>query len=173
MNRKILFVIAPRDFRDEEYLEPRRLFDAAKCDVVVASSVAGPVRGFHGTWVTSDRTLADCHAKDFDAVVFAGGRGVKVYFDDPAAQRLAREAVESGKVLAAICSAPGILANAGVLQDVAATSWETERPLLVAKGAVLDTSKPVVRCGRIITGEGAPVSAAFGREVIQALGLSA
>jgi protease I len=171
MYKKILFVIAPRDFRDEEYLEPRKLFDAAGCEVVVASSVVGPVRGFHGTWVTADKAIPECHARDYDAVVFAGGRGVKVYFDDAGAQRLAREAVEHGKVLAAICSAPGILANAGVLQDVAATSWETERPLLVAKGAVLDTSKPVVRSGRIVTGEGAPVSSAFGREVLRTLGL--
>ncbi len=75
-------------------------------------------------------------AEDFDAIVFIGGPGVVEYVANPAALNLAREAVRQRKILAAIDTAPSILANAGVLTGVRATSFLSERNRLILAGAV-------------------------------------
>ena len=155
---RVLFVLASRDFRDEEYLEPRRAFDAAGFEVTVASGTVGPIRGALGTWVRSERLVSQVRASDFDAIVFAGGDGARELLDSRAAHRLCRDAVSHGRVLAAICLAPAILARAGVLRDIAATCHPDARPDLAAGGAVV-RGEPLAVSGHIVTAD-CPASAA-------------
>ena len=165
---RILMVVASRNFRDEEYLEPRRVFDEAGCQVTVASSVVGPVRGRFGAWVRAERQIAECRASEFDAVVFVGGEGASEYLDNRTAHRLCREALKANRVLAAICMAPSILANAGVLKDLAVTAHPPERRNIEARGAVWSCD-PVVVSGRIVTADGPASASAFGQKVVSML----
>ncbi len=165
---RILMVIASRDFRDEEYLVPRAAFEAAGCEVTVASSGVGRAKGLFGAWVPIDRTLATCRAVEFDAVVFVGGTGAVEYFDSRTAHRVCREAVEANRVLGALCVAPSILANAGVLEGLRATCYPTQEQHLSDCGAVL-AGTPVATAGRVITGDGPNSAAAFAKAVLAAL----
>jgi protease I len=165
---RILMVVASREFRDEEYLTPRALFDGAGHEVTVASSVAR-ARGALGTWVPADRALAECRAAEYDAVVFVGGTGASEYFDSRTAHRLCRDAVAAGKVLAAICMAPSILANAGALDGMSATCYPTQERHLADCGAVL-AGTPVATAGRIVTADGPAHARDFAAAVLKALG---
>lgn len=167
----ILMVVASRDFRDEEYSEPRRLFEAAGCTVVTASSATGPVRGALGTWVEVDRVLAGCRAAEFDAVVFVGGYGALEYGESGTAHRLCREALDQRRVLAALCVAPVILARAGVLEHRRATCFPDQRETLQSLGAVL-TREAVTVDGRMVTADGPLHAREFARAVLRALDLS-
>ena len=105
---------------------------------------------------------------DYNAIVFIGGQGAVEYFDNPIALNIAREAAAKRKVLAAICIAPTVLANAGVLTGVRATSFISERDRLVQSGAVY-TGAPVERDRFIITASGPLAAVPFGRAIADAL----
>lgn len=122
-------------------------------------------KGMFGGTVKPDTTLEDVDVSRFDALVFVGGSGAKIYFDDPTAHRLAREAYENGRVVAAICIAPSTLANAGLLGGKKATCFPSESQNLREKGAVY-TGKPVEQDGRIVTADGPGSAREFGLDVL-------
>ena len=146
---QVLLVIAPENFRDEEYAEPRAVFEAAGYTVVVASASLETATGMLGMEVQPDLLLADVQVGDYDAVVFIGGMGARAYWDDPQAHRIAQEAVAAGKVVGAICIAPVILARAGVLEGKQATVFKGNCGELEAGGAICDSDIPVHHFGTL------------------------
>lgn len=170
--RRVLLVIAPDRFRDEEYREPRAVIEEAGGRVAVASTRLGRARGMLGLEVEPDVTLDRVRAEDFDAVVFVGGSGASVYWDDPAAHALARRAADLGKVVAAICIAPVTLARAGLLRGRRATCWPAEASRLEAAG-VRCTGNPVEEDGLIVTGSGPQAARLFGEALARALARTA
>ena len=169
VTRKILMVIAPEDFRDEEYQVPREIFETEGFEVTVASSRLGTAQGSRGMTTKVDCLLDGVRASDYDAVVSVGGKGSWDYFENPEAQRLAQETAGSSRtLLCAICSAPGILAKAGVLAGKRVTSFQRETGLLKEKGAFF-TGKEVETDGRLITGNGPAAAEAFARSIVAAL----
>jgi protease I len=167
--KRVLLVIASRDFRDEEYAAPRKALEEAGARVTVASSSLKPSRGMLGLVVQPDLLLPDARAADYAAVVFVGGSGAGEYWDDATAHALAKAAVAAGKVTAAICIAPVTLANAGLLAGKSATVWPECRNQLTQKGARL-AEGAVVCDGPLITGNGPPAAAEFGTALVNALG---
>lgn len=171
MAKRVLMVIAPEGFRDEEYQQPREEFRRAGFEVVTASTVEGEAVGMLGGTAIAEKAIDKVEVTGFDAVVFIGGGGASIYFDDARAHRLARDAVSGGKVLAAICISPTILANAGLLKGRKATVWKDDRLIgnLKVKGAVY-TGMDVERDGNIITASGPQAARKFGQEIVKALG---
>lgn len=167
--KKILMVIAPENFRDEELLEPKDIFENAGADVTIASKGAESAKGSYGAVVTVDEDITDVNAGDYDAIVFVGGSGSSVYFNDETAHNIARQAYESGKIVAAICIAPSTLANAGLLEGKKVTSWSSEQNNLESKGAEY-TGAVVEQDGRIITGNGPDAATEFGQKIAETLG---
>lgn len=166
--KSILMVIAPENFRDEELLEPKDVFENAGALVTIASKGTDSAKGSYGALVTVDLDIKEVNAEDYDAVVFIGGSGSSVYFEDETAQNLAKEAYEMGKVVGAICIAPSILANAGLLEGKRATSFPSEEKNLAGHGAVY-TGSSVEQDGRIITGNGPNAATEFGQKIAEAL----
>jgi len=166
---QVLFVIAPQNFRDEEYTEPHAVLEAAGYTVVVASSSLEMATGMLGVEVQPDLLLLDVQVGDYDAVVLIGGMGAATYWDNPEAHRIAQEAVAAGKVVAAICIAPVILARAGVLEGKQTTVFHGNCGELEAGGAICDSDVPVQRDGLIITGNGPAAATAFGEAILDAL----
>ena len=162
---KVLFVIAHKDFRDEELLVPKHLL--SKYDITIASTETTTARGTQGAELNPDITLDKALERidEFDAVIFVGGSGAKEYFNDNTAHKIAKGAKN---VLAAICIAPIILANAGVLDGKKVTVWDdgrgTQKNQLESKGiAVMDT--PVVVDGNIVTANGPDVAEEFAERI--------
>jgi len=166
--KRVVMVIAHRDFRDEELLKPQALLEKAGAQVTVASSSLEPATGALGAKVTPDVLQKDVDADAYEAVVFIGGPGAKEYWDDRTAHALARAGVEQGKVVAAICIAPVTLANAGLLDGKKATVWRTESGRLRAQGADY-TGAEVEVDGRLITSNGPEAAEDFGKAIAEAL----
>lgn len=166
----VLMVVAPSDFRDEEFIEPRHVLENAGHRVFVASRSAGPCQGARGSTVRATLGLSEVRADRFDAAVFVGGSGAETYFDDPEAHRVAVEFARAGKVLGAICIAPAILARAGVLAGRRATVFPSERAVLQARKA-LPQRQDVVIDGKVVTASGPAHATAFGQALVQALAL--
>jgi protease I len=166
----VLLVIAPEGFNDSEYLQPRAVLEAAGCRVVVASLSVEVAVGMRGTQVEPDVVLAEVDGTEYDAVLFIGGSGADVYWDDAQAHRVAREAVNQDRVVGAICIAPVILARAGVLEGRDATVFSPSSlcPELEARGATCSFER-VQRDGRIVTGNGPEAAQEFAEVVIRVL----
>lgn len=160
-------IIAPRDFRDEEYFETRKVLEESGIEITVANSTGQPSKSMFGKIVNPDKNFYDVDSKDYDAIVFIGGQGTPVYFDNKQTQNLAKEFNSSGKIVAAICIAPVILARAGVLDGKKATVFPSGRNDVNAVGTY--TGNLVEKDSNIITGSGPEAAVEFGKRIAEAL----
>lgn len=168
MAKPVLMIVAPVNFRDEECLRPKAVLQGIGSRVTIASKGVRQARGMLGATLAVDKDIADVNVSDYAAVVFVGGSGASVYFNDPRVISIAKQASREGKIIGAICIAPSILANAGLLQGRKATAYPSEEQNLRAKGAIY-TGEDVTVDGKIITAKGPHAAAAFGEALAKAL----
>jgi len=166
--KTILMVIAPTNYRDEELSIPKEMFEDYGAKVVIASNV-DVARGIKST-VAVDVDVSAVDISKFDAIVFVGGPGVETHrlYEDDTYLSLARDAYAEDKIVAAICFAPKILANAGLLEGRNATIWYTEAAYLTSKGAHY-TGDDVTVDGLLITANGPSASRWFAEKIIRVL----
>lgn len=168
---RILMVIAPVDFRDEELFVPRAMFQRRGWDATTVSTQTGEASGMMGGVEHVDTTLDDVTLADFHALVVVGGMGSPEYLWENAKLRSMVQTMESdGKVVGAICLSGAVLGLAGVLEGKQATVWETpdSRAAIEKNGGVF-TGEPVTVDGRIVTANGPEAAEAFGHAMIKAI----
>ncbi|MDI6825706.1 MAG: DJ-1/PfpI family protein [Candidatus Aenigmarchaeota archaeon] len=165
---KVLMIIAPKNFRDEELFNTKEELESSGNDVTIASTATNTATGMLGGTVTPEMTIDEVNVDDYDAIVFVGGSGSSIYFNNSKAHEIAKNAHRKGKVIGAICIAPSTLANAGILKGKRATCWSSERGNLRAKGAIY-TGNSVEKDGKIITADGPSSARNFGREIAKLL----
>jgi protease I len=161
----VLLVVPPHDFTDREYRKTRERLEEEGFRVHVASTSLAETRGQEGTVVVPDVTIYQVEVEDYVAVAFIGGGGAGQLFYDTAAHDLAREANRSGKTVGAICMAPVILAEAGVLNGRNATAIPSVARHLDDAGANY-VYEDVVVDGNIVTGCAPHASQAFGERLV-------
>jgi len=166
---KALLIIAPENFRDEEYFHTKEELENVGIEVVTASRTTDTATGSKGGTAEPDISLREVNVDDYDAVAFIGGGGSSVYFNNPAAHDIAKKTESTGKILAAICIAPSTLANAGLLKGKKVTSFSSEEANLRAKGADY-TGDDVTEDGKLITANGPAAARKFGQAIARALG---
>lgn len=166
--KTVVMVIAQNEFRDDEFFPPKEILEKSGIKVKVASTALTEARGSLGGVYKPDLLLKDVKAGDFDAIVFVGGMGATQYLDDPLAHKLARDFLNSNKIVSAICIGPVILAKAGILKGKQATVIAPEADKLKEAGAVY-TAKAVEKDGNIITGNGPGAAKEFAEALVKAL----
>lgn len=169
--KKVLLVVAPRDFRDEEFFVPRRIFEEKGAVVTVASNKKGTATGMLGGTVEPDAVFSEVRPADYDAVVIAGGAGSKVYlWDYKELRRIVREAYGQGKIVAAICLSPVVLARAGCLKGKEAAVFPDPAAVRELKAAgVKYVDRGVVTAGSIVTARDPQSAEEFARAVARLL----
>jgi len=164
--KSVLMIIASKDFRDEELFTPKKVFEKNKIKVTVASTKTSKVTGMLKGSIKPDANIKKIKVKDYDSIIFVGGIGAKMLFKNKTAHKIAKEAVKEGKLLSAICLAPNILANAGVLEGKNATCYDSAT--LKKKGAKYQ-NKDVVTDGKIVTANGPKAAKKFADTIVKAL----
>lgn len=168
-SKKVAMIIAPKDFRDEEYFQPKVMLQAQGVEIhTIADSKEEEATGMKNGKAKIDTSLDKASAAKYDGVVFIGGLGASKYFNNKKALALAKEAAKTGKVIGAICIAPSILANAGVLSGKKATCFSSEKKNLKSKGAQV-VNKPVVVDGKIVTAQDPEAAMEFGKKLVEVL----
>jgi len=167
-NDKVLLIVAKNGFRDEELFVSKEVLETNGCIVDIASSSKGKCSGMLGKSITAGLSLDEINVPDYSAVVFIGGMGAEEYFNNPIAHRIAREAYEKGKIIAAICIAPVILGRAGILGNKYATVSKGLKNQLQVSGAVY-TGSGVEVDGNIITADGPGATEGFVYKILDAL----
>jgi protease I len=166
-----LLVVPPQGFQDEELFVTRRALEQAGVQVVVASTRIGPLTGMLTGTVRSDLLLNQVNLDNFRAVVLIGGAGAMDYLNNRVVLDLVRQAVAGRKVLAAIGTAPSILANAGALKGARATALPTEQAR-IAQGGAMYTGRPVEKDGLAVTAAGAQAAPLFAQAILETLGVT-
>jgi protease I len=169
MAKTVALVIAEKMFRDEEYQDPKMILEQAGIEVLTVSTTLEKAVGKLGLVVQPDVLLKDLKNYPVDALIFIGGAGSSQYFEDKIAHEFAWYFYNQGRIVGAICSAPVILAQAGLLKGRRATVFPTDKDYLKANEAIY-TGNQVEVDGRIITGCGPEASKQFGKELLELLG---
>ncbi|MEW5955402.1 MAG: DJ-1/PfpI family protein [Candidatus Micrarchaeota archaeon] len=170
--KKVLFVIAPTGFRDEELFEPKAVVEEKGFATAVASLSKGTASGKLGGKTDVQLTVKEAKASDFDAVAFIGGPGVETHrlYENKDVLSLAKSFAEAGKVVAAICIAPVILAAAGVLKGKKATAFpDVETLQRLEKSGASCSGSDVVVDGKIVTANGPGAAHKFGEKIADLL----
>lgn len=165
MKKRVLCLLAP-GFEEIEAIAPIDLLRRAEAEVVIAS-VTGEklLPGRCGVVVQADTTLAEVEAQPFDLLFIPGGPGVKVLREDGRPAKLAKTYAAQGKSVAAICAAPLVLSDAGLLTGKRFTAHFSVHANL--PGVLAD--ERVVKDGNLITSRGAGTAVEFGLELVGTL----
>ncbi len=169
--KRVLAVIAPTGFRDEELEQPKQILEAEGAEVEVASTVDGTCSGMLGAKVKPDLTISKAQASEYDAVIVVGGVGSSEHlWDNTELHSILKRAAESGKVIGGICLSGAVLARAGVLDGKQATVHQTPQALEeLKKAGARYVAKDVVTDGNLVTAEGPAAAKEFGRKLAERL----
>lgn len=141
----------------------------AGVNVVTAGLEPGPVTASRGVVLVPQMSLEEALPHDYDMVVLPGGMpGAENLDNDSRIGELLRRMAESDRYTAAICAAPKVLANAGILAGKRATSF----PGFVDKMNLPDVEyreEAVVQDGKVITSRGPGTAMDFALTLIEQL----
>ncbi len=167
---KKIAILAENFYEDLELWFPRLRFRGLGAEVVVVGSGSSDTyTGKHSYPVTVDKAVSQVKATDFDAVIIPGGYAPDHMRRHPEMIDLVRQAYEHGKVVAAICHGPWMLASANILKDKTVTAFFAIKVDLVNAGANF-VDQEVMVDGTIITSRKPDDLPAFCDAIAAALG---
>ena len=172
---KRILMIATDGFEQSELMEPRSILEEAGAEVTIASLDEGSIMGWDkGNWgksVSVDLTVDEVASGDFDALVLPGGQiNPDILRLNDRVIEIVREFDAANKPVAAICHAPWLLIEAGIVEGRTATSWPSVRTDLANAGArVVD--QEVAVDGHLITSRNPDDIPAFAGAVKGALAM--
>lgn len=153
-------------FEEIEAFAPVDLLRRAGIEVTTAALAPGiHVTGRSGITAHADKSLADVMATDFDLIFLPGGAGTKHLRADPRVRELVLKQHQAGRWLAAICAAPTVLNDCGLLAGrryTAHFSVANELPAILS-------GERVVTDGKITTSRGAGTAVDFGLHLVSLL----
>ncbi len=166
--KTVLLLLSP-GFEELEAVAPLDLLRRAGIEVVSASTTPELwVEGSHGIRIQADATLDASLLQDYDMIVVPGGPGVDGLRKDPRVLELLRRNHSLGKPLAAICAAPLVLLDAGLIQGRVMTSFPGSQEELEPSLKEYSQDRVVVD-GPFITSRGAGSSEEFALAIIAEL----
>jgi protease I len=167
---KRVAMLVEQEFEDREVTGPLDALRGAGATVVLVGPTAGAqFTGKRGeAVVTSDAAAGGARMHDFDALVIPGGHAPDRMRMRHAMVDLAREAMEAGKPVAAICHGPQLLISANALRGRTLTCWPSIA-IDVKNAGGLYVDKPVVVDGNLITSRKPDDVPAFSDALIRAL----
>jgi putative intracellular protease/amidase len=117
---------------------------------------AAPVAGEAGLRVVPDRTVDACDPADYEALLVPGSEDFSSIMDLQAIHNLIRAMDARGRLVAAICGGPLLLAKAGILSNRQYTVglYRRYRDLLGCFDEALFTYAPLVEAGNVLTAQG-------------------
>lgn len=171
-------ILATDGFEQVELTKPKAALEEAGATVHVVSPESGSIKGWDqdhwGDAVDVDKTLSEADASTYDALVLPGGQinPDKLRIDGDALA-FVKAFAAAGKPIAAICHAPWLLVETGLVEGRKATSYTSIRTDLKNAGAdvqdqsvVTDSDGPFV----LITSRNPDDIPAFNQAIIETVG---
>ena len=115
------------------------------------------VRSSHGVNVEMDAVLGEVDVLDYDAIILG---------ESDAVRKAILAMNDAGKIVAAVCAAPGVLGKYGLLEGKTACSFPQHEKNLIGATVVRE---PVVVDGNIVTSRGLGTTMDFGLKLLELL----
>ncbi|MBV9209828.1 MAG: DJ-1/PfpI/YhbO family deglycase/protease [Acidobacteria bacterium] len=173
IEKKRVAILVEKNFEDSEFQIPYTALQEAGAEVVVLGSrVNETYAGKQGkVSIKPDATTTEMRAGDFDAVVIPGGMAPDTMRTNMKTVRFVTDAVEQGKLVAAVCHGPQVLIEGDLLKDKRATGFRAIRKDMQNAGARFEDS-PVVVDDNLITSRRPGDLPMFTAAILRRLGLS-
>lgn len=151
MKKKVAILIE-KNFEDSEFTIPYNALKAAGAEVtVLGSRMNEKYAGKQGkASVEPDGTTTEARASDFDAVIIPGGMAPDTMRTNMKTVRFVQDAVEQGKLVAAVCHGPQLLIEGDLLKGRRATGFRAIRKDMQNAGANY-SDEPLVVDGQLVT----------------------
>jgi len=163
MKARVLCLLSD-GFEEIEMITPVDLLRRAGVEVVIAALHHKTCAGRCGIRVEADALLADLDPGAFDLLLIPGGPGVAKLREDGRPAVLAKQFHEHGKTVAAICAAPLVLMDAGLLEGGSFTAHQSVRETLAYA-----VEARVLVDDLLITSRGAGTAMDFGMALVTRL----
>ena len=168
---KRVAIIAADMVEEVELVEPRRALEDAGAETHLISMKPGEIQGFDHFDKASthkvDRAIDEADVGDYDSLLIPGGVGNPDQMrTDMRMVRFTRDFFEQGKPVAAICHAPWMLVEAGVVVGRRITSWPSLRTDITNAGAEWVDEEVVVDEG-LVTSRNPDDIPAFNEKMIE------
>ncbi len=161
----MIYMFLAEGFEEVEALCPLDLMRRAGLSVTTVGIGGKEIIGAHGITVKADITDSQYSGDGMEMVFLPGGMpGTLNLAKSPTVNEAIEYAVKNGKYIAAICAAPSILGDKGLLAGKEAICYPGFEERLT--GAVISSSK-VVQDGNIITAAGMGVAMDMGLSIVE------
>ena len=166
---KSIAILLEDGFEEIEAIVPIDVLRRLEFNVILAGRTL-QVSGSHSVEIKADRLISQLTAEELDAVILPGGLpGSTNLRDDNDVIKLVSDMYDAGKLVAAICAAPIVLAEAGIMSGKKSTGY----PMDMLREALSDadyTAERVEQDGNIITGKGPGAAFEFSVAIASYLG---
>ena len=149
--QSVLLILPSHNFNEVEYLLITNALERADIKIFIASDSSSLCIGSNGLKVKNDVQLYNIHESNFGGLILVGGSGMREYWNNKSIQSAAQKFAKNKKPVGAICSAPIILARAGILSECA-TCYPDDRPELERQGVIYKNDS-VVKIKNVITAQ--------------------
>ena len=164
----MIYVFLAEGFEEVEAITPIDLLRRAGFKVITVGVTGKVVTGARGIPVTADITAENLSTDGLEMIVLPGGMpGTKNLAASPEVNSMIDYCVKNDIYTAAICAAPTILGNLGLLKGRRATCYPGMEEQLIGAEKVTDR---VAVDGKFITSRGAGTAVDFSYALIDALG---
>ncbi|SFB11095.1 protease I [Poseidonocella pacifica] len=166
-----ILILSTNGFEQSELEYPRDELAKKGATVTLATPDGNDIKGWDtddwGSSVTADAKISDVNADDFTALVLPGGQiNPDILRTLPEVIDLIKAFHNSGKTIAAVCHAPWLLVEAGIIKGRDATSYSSIRTDLINAGANWQDSEVVADNG-IVTSRNPDDLPAFVAKIVE------
>ena len=174
---KRVMILATNGFEQSELMKPKANLANAGIETEIVSLESGEIKGWKdngwGESVAVDKTVDDVSScEGYDALLLPGGQmNPDILRMNERAVAIVREFGMADKPIAAICHAPWLLAEAGLIDGKTVTGWPSIRTDLKNAGAKV-VDQEVAPDGNLITSRNPDDIPAFSKALIEMLGES-
>ncbi|MBI4599450.1 type 1 glutamine amidotransferase [Candidatus Uhrbacteria bacterium] len=169
LSGKHIAIFAEQKYEDMElWYSYYRLTEEGATVTIVGSGTAQEYHGKYGYPAKVDKDINDVKADDFDALIIPGGFAPDYMRRSEHMVQFVRDMNTKGKIVAAICHGPWMLASAEIVSGKNTTSFFAIKSDMVHAGATWSDAE-VVRDGNLITSRKLSDLPAFCRTIIELL----
>src|SRR2546429_9257634 len=171
LDGKKVAILVTDGFEQVEMTKPREALEEAGAETKIVSPKSGQIQGMNhadkGDKFDVDIPLNEGRPEEFDALMIPGGlMNPDQLRSTPEALEFTRHFFEEGKPVAAICHAPWVLIDAGVVRGRKLTSWPAIKSDVKNAGGKWGNEEVVVDNG-LVTSRKPDDIPAFNRKMIE------